>query len=250
MGEILEEFSFLVEDETDKTENNSNFENDSSNYIYLARRFLDTVKTFPEKTYQGIYVKSYADCISIGKSNIVPWEHVSFTIDVNKLKDLSNNKLETFIIPSFVEEVNSIGYTEFGFNQSGRNILKYIEIPSSVVVIEPNTFAFYTKLENVKFEKNSKLLYLGSQSFVGCGNLHTLDLRNCIDLDEIKEGTFDGSAITTLKISSNINKMCSLKNTEIKKVYIDDESYKIEEFNRLMEDCIGSAFWTSMEYNF
>lgn len=250
MGAVLDEFDFLVEEEQ---EDNSTFEDDSNNYIALARQFIDSIDKFPDRTYQGIPIKAYADAICIGESDIVPWEHVGFTIDVNKLKDLSNHKLEEFIIPSFIEELESIGDkagTEFGFNQSGRNILKYIEIPSSVIVIAPNTFAFYKKLENIKFKENSKLIYLGSQAFVGCESLHTLDLRKCHDLDELKEGTFDGSGIQTLKISSDIRKMCSLSNTNIKTVYVDDEAYPIKEFNQLMRNSVSDVFWISTSYDF
>lgn len=250
MGAILDEFDFLVEEEQ---QDNSTFEDDSNNYIALAKQFMDSIDKFPDRTYQGIPIKAYADSIYIGESDIVPWEHVGFTIDVNRLKDLSNHRLEEFIIPSFVEEIESIGDkagTEFGFNQSGRNVLRYIEIPSSVIVIAPNTFAFYKKLKDIKFKENSKLIYLGSQAFVGCESLHTLDLRGCQDLDELKEGTFDGSDIQTLKISSNIKKMCSLYNTNIKKVYVDDAAYSIEEFNRLMKDSASDAFWISASYDF
>lgn len=250
MGAILDEFEFLIEDEIEDT---STFEDDSNNYINIAKQFLDTISAFPDRTYQGIPIKAYADSITIGESNIVPWEHVGFTIDVNKLKDLSNHRLEEFIIPSFVEEIESIGDkagTEFGFNQSGRNNLRYIEIPKSIIVIAPNTFAFYKKLESIKFERNSKLIYLGSQAFVGCESLHTLDLRNCTDLDELKESTFDGSGILTLKISSNIKNMCSLRNTNIQTVYLDDEAYSIEKFNQLMDDSLASVFWIDTEYDF
>lgn len=246
----MDEFDFLVEEEV---EDNSTFEDDSNNYINLAKQFLDSIEAFPNRTYQGIPIKAYADSITIGESSIVPWEHVGFTIDVNKLKDLANHRLEEFILPSFIEELESIGDkagTEFGFNQSGRNVLRYIEIPKSVIVIAPNTFAFYKKLESVKFEKDSKLIYLGSQAFVGCESLHTLDLRNCIDLDELKEGTFNGSGITTLKINSNIKNMCSLRNTNIKTVYVDNKSYSIDKFNQLMEDSLSSVFWITTEYDF
>lgn len=250
MGAVLDEFGFLVEEEI---EDNSTFEDDSNNYIALAKQFIDSIGNFPDRTYQGIPIQAYADSIHIGKSDIVPWEHVKFTLNVNNLKDLSNHRLEDFIIPSFIEEIESIGDkagAEFGFNQSGRNVLKYIEIPSSVIVIAPNTFAFYKKLENIVFKENSKLIYLGEQAFVGCESLHTLDLRKCVDLDEIKDGTFDCSGIHTLKISSNIKKICNLSNTNIKTVYVDNEAYKIKEFNQLMEDSISDVFWLSASYDF
>ena len=250
MGAVLNEFDFLIEEDV---EDNSTFEDDSNKYIEIANKYMESSKLFPDRTYQGIPMSAYINSIYIGESNIVPWNHVGFTMNVNDLKDLSNHRLEEFIVPDFIEELESIGDkagTEFGFNQSGRNNLKYIEIPTSIIVIAPSTFAFYKKLENIKFKKNCRLIYLGSQTFVGCDSLHTLDLRNCINLDELKDGTFDGSNIQTLKISSNITKMCDLSKTNIKTVYIDDTAYNIEEFNNLMNDTLSDVFWIDNTYDF
>lgn len=255
MGDIADEFDFLIEEEVEsnKSERKTTFEDDSNACVVAAKQFLDNAKASGNRTYQGIPMGAYVDSITLGESDIVPWNHVKFTLDVAKLKNLGNNMLEELIIPTFVEELESIGDkagTEFGFNQAGRNRLKYIEIPQNVIVIAPSTFAFYKKLETINFKENSKLIYLGSQTFVGCELLHTLDLSNCEDLDEIKNGTFDGSAIQVLKLNSNISKMCNIVNTDIKTVYIDDTAYSRQEFIQLVRDTKDGAFWIEAEYNF
>lgn len=243
VGEILDEFNGLLEEQV---EDNSTFEDDSLILVNRANMFLDKLYKSQETSYFGIDKHSYIDCISIGKTERMPWEHVKFTIDVSKLKDLAYNKLEEFIVPAFVEELESIGEDGedgFGFNQTCRNILKFIEIPSSVVLIAPYTFAFYKKLQTIKFMKDCKLIYLGTQAFAGCESLHTLDLRNCKDLDEICEGAFDLSNITILKINSNLKNMCKLDNTIIEKIYVDDRCYSRKEFEQLIIDNNNSVFW-------
>ena len=44
--------------------------------------------------------------------------------------------------------------------------------------------------------------------------------------------------------------MCSLVNTDIKTVYVDDEAYSIKEFNKLMQDSVSDVFWLSASYDF
>lgn len=227
---VLDEFEFLLEEEPVET---THLE-DSQILVEQAKRFLDKCNSNPEETYQGIRLSDFAKCISIGISAIIPWEHVTFTLNVNWLKDIANDKLEVFNIPSFVEELESIGDkdgTEFGYNQSGRNNLKTIFIPSSVIAIAPNTFAFYKKLENIKFENNCKLMYLGKQAFVGCESLHKIDLRNCIYLEDIQENTFMDSGIEILKIHNQINYNDSFKqaldNSNIKTVFICKEKVEL-----------------------
>lgn len=238
------EFDFLLHDSS----NDTSFQEDSASYIEMANKFLSN-----KNTYQGLQMQSYIDCISIGHSDIMPWEHVKFTINSMKLKDISGHRAMEFSIPSFVEEVESIGDkdgTEFGYNQYGMNNLRFINIPYSVTVIAPLTFALYKKLEVVNFAENSSLIYIGSQAFVGCESLKILDLRNCIYLDTIQDKTFNSSGIEVLKISSSIQKICSLDNTNIKTVYIDDDKYSIAEYNKLMSTCNDEVFWKPMDYNF
>lgn len=238
MSSIIDEFEFIIGDEND-AEDSTTFEENSTLLAEKASNFIENANKNPDTTYQGIKISQYLSGLDICESEIVPWKHVKFTINVNDLKDLSNGRLKDFIVPPFVEELAGIGDkvdSEFGFNQYGRNELRYIKIPNSVIVINPKTFAFYKRLETIEFEDDSNLIYLGEYAFACCDNLHTVDLRNCSGLDEIKKGTFDNSGVKTLKISSNIKSVCSLENTSIERVYIDNSKYTIDEFNQLIAE--------------
>ena len=92
-------------------------------------------------------------------------------------------------------------------------------------------------------------MYLGKQAFACCEKLQCVDLRQCIYLEEIKDGTFDNSGVTTLKISSTINSMCDISNTKIETVYIDNDKYTIAEYNKLIENA-GGIFWEPVGYDF
>lgn len=222
MGVITEEFDFLI----DNTEDNSTFIDDSNEMIKRAQEFIEQARKYPNRTKQGIQLSNIVDCITIGKSDIYNEEHVIFTLNVNKLKDVSNGRLIEFEVPSFVEELKSIGYedgNEFGYNQSHRNYLKTIVIPKNLKIIAPNTFAFYKNLENIIFEDSCKLLYIGSQAFACCGKLHSVNFQKCKELEDIPNDIFDGSNIEVLKLPDGFN--YNMQNTEIKTIYIGKEKY-------------------------
>ena len=103
MGVITEEFDFLI----DNTEDNSTFIDDSNEMIKRAQEFIEQASKYPNRTKQGIQLSNIVDCITIGKSDIYNEEHVIFTLNVNKLKDVSNSRLIEFEVPSFVEELRS-----------------------------------------------------------------------------------------------------------------------------------------------
>lgn len=236
MGEILDEFENMVVEEED----NSTFQDDSLKFVEEAQRFKDNLGTI--KTYQGIPSEYIIDNIKIGETEIMPWKHVSFVLDVNKLQDIGLDKSTEFIIPPFVEELYSIGNTEFGFNQTSKNALKSISIPKSVAVIDPNTFILYNKLTNINFEENSKLMYIGSQAFACCESLHKVDLSNCVYLDTIPKDAFSGSNISRLKLNSNIKEFEELENVpNLKCIYIGKYKYTVDEFNTLFKQ--NGVFW-------
>jgi hypothetical protein len=256
MSSLIDEFDFAMQDEEEVEQ--TTYEEDSRRFIEEATKFITNAKKNTKITYQGIKSTDFINAISIGKSDIMPWEHVSFTLDVSKLKDVSGNKLDSLTIPSFVEELRSIcdkGEIGFGFNQTARNKLRVIEIPSSVVVIAQNTFAMYKKLEEVIFENNCKLMILGNYTFFNCTSLHTLDLRNCEYLSDIPKNVFEQSGIKILKLNSGVQSMYPLENTEISTVYIDDEKYSIEEFNSRLREVQSTnnnsnVFWGRVDFNF
>ena len=244
---LSDEFEFLNENDDTST-----YEEDSESLVNEAKSFINKSHKFSNVTYQGISVLSICESITLGNSSIMPWNHVKFTIDVNKLKDLNNDRIIELYIPSFVEELESIGdkaETEFGYNQAYRNNLKEVFIPKNIVVIADNTFAFYKKLEKISFEKDCKLMYLGEQAFACCEKLQMVDLQNCIYLDEIRNNTFANSAVKVLKINSTIQSICSLENTNIETVFIDSDKYDIKTFNRLIKESNG-VFWGQLGYNF
>lgn len=225
MGVVSDEFNFLIADEI---ECETTFEDDSKEYVEQANRFLEQAKQYADRTIQGIPASSIAECISICKTDIMPWEHTVFTIDVNKLKNIGNIRLSELKIPAFIEEVQSIGdkaETEFGFNQSHRNYLKTIYIPKSVAVIADNTFAFYKNLENVIFEDESKLIYIGEQAFACCEKLHSIDFRKCKELDSIHCNVFSGTHIETLKLAKVLENLDNI--ADIKTLYIGNNKYNI-----------------------
>lgn len=242
--DLLKEFEFLLDDEVDTT-----YEEDSDALIKDAYKFLNDTKN----TYQGIEIKNIKELISIGKTQSIPWNHVVFTIDVSRLKPISGDYLRDFIVPSFVEELNNIGYnngTEFGYNQAYRNKLKHIEIPSNIIVMSNNIFTMNFNLEKVSFKPDCKLLKLGNNAFSLCDKLNTLDLRNCVYLDTLDEKVFTDSNIIKLKINSNIQHMNPLENTKIQYIYIDNQKYNIAEFNEKLyrsnkEFGNNEVFWVS-----
>lgn len=232
---LQSEFEFLIQEEK---EDNLTFEDESNMYIEQANKFIDNISLYPGRTYQGIDLNAIKESIFIGKTDVMPWDHVSFTINVNSLKDINNDRLKELFIPPFVEELESIGNrdgSEFGYNQFGRNKLKKVIIPKSIVYIAPKTFAFYRSLENVEFEQGSRLLSIGTQAFIACNNIRTIDFRNCENLDEIKEGTFEASGLTTLKINSNTKKIFDISNTDIKTIFIDSERLTAKQFIEIQQ---------------
>jgi len=248
MGEIVSEFEFL-----ESTEHEPSLEEESQKFVDYANQFLCKSEQFPNKSFQGISVLSICNGINICESSIMPWEHVKFTLNVNELKDLNGDRLVDFSIPFFVEELESIGDkagTEFGFNQTGHNNLRNISIHKNVMIINSETFLLYRKLENVIFEKDSKLLYLGPQAFLGCKMLHKVDLRNCEELETLANNLFTDSGVEIVKLNSNIQTISkrAFEGSIVKYVYINEHKYKIDDFIERLENNNYEPFWYSNKY--
>lgn len=215
MGNVLDEFDFLLDKST--------FIDDTNNLIDKANKFIDNANKNPDCTFQGIKLIDIAACISIDKSDIYNETHVIFTINLNKLKDINNEPIREFKVPDFVEELQSVGDkegTEFGYNQSHKNFIKTISIGKELKILASNVFALYKNLENINFEKDSQLIFIGSGAFACCEKLKILDLRNCTELDEIHDGALDGSGIETLKVCNTFKNIGKTDNINIKTVYI------------------------------
>lgn len=243
MGILLDEFDFLIEEEKETT-----FEEDSTFLVNEAKTFISKSEQMPDRTYQGIPVKGICDCISIGKTDIMPWEHVTFTLDFEKIRCIGKKKLEDFTIPPFVEEVRSIDNNDnnkFWCNQALHNSIRHLIISKNVIAIAPNTFSFFTNLENIKFEKDSKLIIIGPGAFSFCNKLHKLDLRKCIELDELPSRLLCGTAVDVLKITKNIETMHSdtLLDSSVKNVVVDKDNYNIWDFEERIKRNDYKAFW-------
>lgn len=218
MGNLVDEFDFLI----DHSEDNTTFVDDSNKLINSANIFLEKANKYPDETYQGIKLSDIASCITIDKSEIYSEKHVIFTINTHILRDTNNENIKEFTIPPFVEEVQGIGNkdgTEFGFNQSHRNFIKTIVVSKEVKIIAPYAFALYKKLENIIFEKDSKLIYVGFGAFDCCEKLKSLDLRNCEELDILQDGALDGSGIQVLKVTEHFRSPGKCNNISINTVY-------------------------------
>lgn len=248
MGEITSEFEFL-----ESHDKEISIEEESKKLIEYAKQFQENGAKRLNKTFQGLTFSSICKGIDICESNVMPWEHVKFTLNVNELKDINGSKILEFSVPFFVEELESIGDkdgTEFGYNHTTHNNLKSIFITKNVMIISSATFLLYRKLEHVTFEKGSKLVYLGPQSFLGCSSLHKLDLRNCTELETLANNLFEDSAVETLKISSNIQTISrrTFDNSNVKFVYVDNHRYKIDVFIEKLEANNYEPFWYSSKY--
>lgn len=248
MGAIVDEFEFLEPEEKE-----TSIEEDSKRLVNYARYFIEKSNKFPNESVQGISVTNISKGITICESNIMPWEHVKFTLNVDELRDLNRDKLVDFSVPFFIEELESIGDragTEFGYNQTCHNNLRSVSIHKNVMIINSGTFLLYRKLENIIFEKDSKLLYLGPQAFVGCKSLHKIDLRNCTELETLANNLFTDSAVEVVKLNSNIQTISrrAFENSNVKTVYINEHKYKIEEFLDRLESNNYEPFWYSSKY--
>lgn len=217
--DLISEFEFIIGDESE-----TEYNHDSHKCVNRAIKFLEN-----KASYQGIDKDKFKDLICIGESDTIPWNHVKLTLSVDKLRLITGERLKEFIIPSFVEEIEGTNDSIFGHNDTTINIVKYLYIPKSTIMIAPHAFSMYTKLEKVEFEEDSELLSLGDYAFACCDKLHTLDLTNCKYLDDIKENTFKNSDLKVLKINSNLLKnknskkalLKSLENTNNEVIVID-----------------------------
>ena len=235
MGIISQEFEFITTDDT--------LDLDSSpRLVEKANIFISKATKYPDKTFQGIRVKEIADQMEICETKLIPWEHVKFNINLSKLRSVAGEKLEYLFIPNFAEEIIGVD-TEFGINNTMANNVKYITLTANVLIINPNTFMMYKKLKEFKVDAESKLFTICSNAFAFCESLKELDLTNCRHLETIQIGAFDNSGIKTLRINSCVSSMCSIENTNIQKVYVDNTLYTRKEFIENMNDTNGEVFW-------
>lgn len=238
---ISEEFKEFTSEEEIVEQLKTSYIIDSLTYISKAKECMR------QETLYGIYTSSISKTLKYSSTDVIPWEHVTMYLDTTKLNDISGQKIREFRVFDFVEELNTIPNTEFGFgfNNSHRNLLESLVIPENVLVINSKTFAFYKKLKSITFEDDCKLLKIGTQAFAYCEKLHTLDLSKCEYLEELSEDMLYGSGVTILKLNTNIKKIpeCAFNNSKVKTVIIGDTRYKLSELLDMININNGEPFW-------
>lgn len=236
---LLEEFEGLLEEEHEE-----NLVESSEHYMKLYKDFCNNEAT----TFSGVYKSSIIQCIHVGETVTIPRMHVTMTIDISKIRDISKPRITEFKIPEFVEEIQCVGdenHSGFGFNEYGRNHLKSVIIPSSVYTIADKTFKMYRKLESVIFQDDSRLRVLGDEAFACCENLKDLDISMCHKITTLGKYIFTGSSVKTLRINSRLRNFdeMTFSGSVINKVYVDDRKYKFTDFINMLRDNHFEAFW-------
>lgn len=248
MGILIDEFSDMLENEVEAVVDKTVYLNDSIDCINKAKNFLFLNKG---GTYSGILIDNFSNMLSYNKTEIINWEHVTFTLDVKEMRDVSEHKLQDLVIPDFVEEIKGIGDTGsgFGFNDGSRGNIRHVSIPENLLVIDDNTFAFHRKLESITFDRNSSLMYIGKQAFAYCENLSNLDLSNCEYLENLYKGTFMYSGITKLHLNENIRFIDkdAFIESKIQTIYIGDKVYTLNEFLAEHQACNYEPFWIPLD---
>lgn len=238
MGSIVDEFKdLIVETEEESLE--------ATSLRLITERKNET--RLNNSTYNGISLDKINDLITDTETAMMPWKHLTFTLDVSKLADVSGGALKQFVIPSYIEEITSVGDTGsiFGFNETGQNYLKEIIINKNALVIDNSAFALYTRLEKVVFEKDSRLSLVGNRAFAGCDKLKTLDFRNCRDLGSIPSDICKCSGVTTIKLPSTLEEidLALFDECDVHTIYFDTVRYTAQEFIDTYKNYDYRPFW-------
>lgn len=238
MGIIMDEFKDLIVETEDES-----LEAASLRLITERKNEIRLNKS----TYNGISLDKVNSLITDTETAVMPWKHLTFTLDVSKLTDVSGGALKQFVIPSYIEEITSAGDTGsiFGFNETGQNYLKEIVINKNALVIDNSAFALYTRLERVVFEKDSRLGLIGNRAFAGCDRLKTLDFRNCRDLELIPSDICKYSGLTTIKLPSTLEDMdlALFDECDVNTIYFDNVRYTKQEFIDTYKNYDYRPFW-------
>lgn len=195
-----------------------------------SKEIIDVVKNnkelFEVDDYKGIYAK------------------YSYTVPVNKIKDLTNFLYDIDIDP--LKYVDVIPYYFLGFSD-----IKEFIVPDNIRYISEGAFA-NSALESIMFSDSVKVI--GAQCFKGCKNLKNINLGSieeiggysfdgCVSLEEInipntvtyfgnnvfincknlKDIYYNGDKISWLKLNGNKPLMGDYyqnKSTKLKKVII------------------------------
>lgn len=235
---LSDDFADLLEENQEE-----NLEEASKIYISEYNKFCKSNM----QTYSGVYKDSIQQCITLDKTDVIPWEHISIVIDISKIRDISKPRITEFKVPEFIEEIQCLGDSNsgFGFNEYDRNHLKSIMIPSSVYCISKEAFKLYRKLESVHFQDDSRLNIVQDEAFAYCENITDLDLYKCSKLKTLGKNVFVESNIKVLKLNSRTRNFQpeTFNSCIIHTVYIDERKYKFKDFIEMLRDNDFEAFW-------
>lgn len=243
MGSIADEFESFIEDDNEPI---------CCDYMADSKKNIEKAKNIRAlETIYGINAITIYKLMTFGATNYIPWEHVTFYIDTNKLIDINGELISELRIFDFVEELGVADGTDigFGFNNSHRNKIKAITIPANMTVLDNKIFAFYKNLKSITFEDNCKLLRLGTEAFAYCENLHMIDLRNCEELEELPANMLEYSAVKVLKLSSKLLSIDkdAFNQSSLKYVYIDNDKYDFDDFYLKLKENNFNSFWETMD---
>jgi len=222
MGKLLDDFAEFI-DEEDEDED---YERVSLQNIKKAQDICT------RRSYYGINPNNLLAQFKYNNTKLLPWKHVTMSLDTNNLVTISGDKLEEFRVFEFIEELDCIGENGIGFNNCNLNRLKVVTIPKQVLVINNSCFAFFKKLHTINFEDDSELLYIGNNVFAYCKELKVVDLSMCYKLEQLGKDMFIGSGVKTIKLNSNIKYIDNntFRGSNIQEVYVDNYRYEMEEF--------------------
>lgn len=241
-SEILSEFEFLIEDEF-------------IDYEQVSKELIARAKSINGiKTLNGIRTDNILKHIKFNETANIPWSHVTLSVTPDLFDDMNNERISDLVVFDFVEEIESNINSKLGIvNNSYRNKVKYLTIPSSVKVIGSWAFSFYKNLKTIKFENNSGLRCFGQGAFANCKELKTLDLGMCEKLEIIPNYTVSGSAVTQVILPLSIKQVMpkAFDDSSVKHILIGNERYKIEDFIERLTYNNFEAFWGGiMGYEF
>ena len=107
------------------------------------------------------------------------------------------------VIPSVVNSDGSVYYvTEIGdYGLAGSGVTS-VELPETLTTIGTSGLGGLTGIEDIKIPHNVESL--GSSVFKGCSNLKEITFANDIQITEIPQSAFEGTAITSINVPESV----------------------------------------------
>lgn len=205
----------------------------------LIRLANDSLKS---RTLQGIDTSNIRKMVSTNHTDSIPWEHMSMSLDMKYMYDISGRNVQTFKVFNFIEEIQTALSDKSSINIS---TIKAITLPENIRVIDDFAFSNSLMLETIDFDDNSNLFKIGYCAFSYCNRLKTLDLSKCEKLTKLDEGFLMCSTIETLKLPYSIEEIHknAFSGSKLTQVFIGNEKYDIAGFIDKLERNSYRSFW-------